>query len=316
MRNGFLPEEKERGRFPKNRAAILAVSLALHALLVLGLYHARMTIKILPFGGEVRSVRLAPPVPMVVPGRIEEYIQNYPSPGAFEPGAPPQGKRPAEPPGEPAGAQRGAEAGRGSGRVPENIMKNAPGTPPPAEGSLIGGFALSSRYPEEEDGRLRINLLAIPDHVQDAPMGFEGGVPSGRPFRSYTLPGLASSRGRSRGSGAAGGGAPGGGQNASAIFQSPGYDISPWAAKVIERVQTNWSIPSGPNVTGRSEVRIAVMIERSGAFSAFAVTELADLEVFNAAAAAALRASAPLPALPDDFPASNLSAVFVFAYHD
>ncbi len=84
----------------------------------------------------------------------------------------------------------------------------------------------------------------------------------------------------------------------------------------MDLVQLNWSIPSGPNVTGRSEVRIAVTIERSGSFSAFDVTELADLEVFNTAAAAALRASAPLPALPEDFPASNLSAVFVFAYHD
>jgi hypothetical protein len=312
LRDGFLPEEQERGRFRGKRAAILSVSLALHALLVLGLYHARMTVKILPFGGEVRSVRLAPPVPMVLPGRIEDYIRTHPSPGVIRPGTPPRGSRPAEPPGKPSGAPKGEEAGRGSGLVPEN---NAPGAPPASGESLVGSFALSSRYPEEEDGRLRINLLAIPDHVQDAPMGFEGGVPSGRSFRRYTLPGSASSRGGSRGSGA-GGGAAGGGQRASAVFQSPGYDISPWAAKVIERVQINWTIPSGPNVTGRSEVRIAVTIERNGAFSAFDVTELSDREVFNAAAAAALRACEPLPALPDDFPASNLPAVFVFAYHD
>ena len=147
-------------------------------------------------------------------------------------------------------------------------------------------------------------------------MGFEGGVPSGRSFRRYILPGLASSRvGGSRGSGT-GGGTGAGGQRASAVFQSPGYDISPWAAKVMDLVQLNWSIPAIPNVTGRSEVRIAVTIERAGGFSAFDVTELSDLEVFNAAAAAALRASVPLPALPDDFPASNLSAVFVFSYHD
>ncbi len=316
MRDGFLPEEKDRGPLHKKRAAILAVSLAFHALLVLGLYHARMTIKILPFGEEVRNVRLAPPVPMVLPGRIEDYIRTHPSPGVFEPGTASQERRPAEPPGEPSGAPKGGNAGRGSGLVPENLMKNVPGAPPAAGESRIGSFALSSRYPEEEeDGRLRINLLAIPDHVQDAPMGFEGGVPSGRSFRRYTLPGLASSRRGSRGSGTGGGGT-GGSQRASAIFQSPGYDISPWAAKVIERVQTSWSIPSGPNVTGRSEVRIAVTIEKNGAFSAFEVTDLADLEIFNAAAAAALRASEPLPALPDDFPASNLPAVFVFAYHD
>jgi TonB C terminal len=315
LRDGFLPEEKDRGPLHKKRAAILAVSLAVHALIVLGLYHARMTVKILPFGEEVRSVRLAPPPPMLFPGRIEDYIRTHPSPGAFEPGKPPRERRPDAPSGEPSGAPKGGDAGRGSGLVPGNLMKDLPGAPPASGGSQIGSFALSSRDLEEEDGKLRINLLAIPDHVQDAPMGFEGGVPSGRSFRRYTLPGLASSRGGSRGSGTGGGG-PGGGQRASAVFQSPGYDISPWAAKVIERVQTNWSIPSGPNVTGRSEVRIAVTIEKSGAFSAFEVTDLADLEVFNAAAAAALRASEPLPTLPDDFPASNLSAIFVFAYHD
>jgi hypothetical protein len=315
LRDGFLPEEKDRGPLHKKRAAILAVSLAFHAILVLGLYHARMTVKILPFGEEVRSVRLAPPVPMVLPGRIEDYIRTHPSPGVFKPWPPPREKQPAGPPGEPSGAPEGSGPGRGSGLVPENLLKSVPGAPPASGEPRLGSFSLSSRYPEEEDGRLRINLLAIPDHVQDAPMGFEGGVPSGRSFRRYTLPGIASSRGGRRGSGTGRGGT-GGGQRASAIFQSPGYDISPWAAKVVELVQTHWSIPSGPNVTGRSEVRIAVTIEKSGAFSAFEVTDLTDLEIFNAAADAALRASEPLPALPDDFPASNLSAVFVFAYYD
>lgn len=147
-------------------------------------------------------------------------------------------------------------------------------------------------------------------------MGFEGGVQSGRSFRRYVLPGLAISRGGGRRGSGTGGGTGGSGQRAIAVFQSPGYDISPWAAKVMDRVQLNWAIPAALNITGRSEVRIAVTIEKNGVISAFAVTELTDLEVFNNAAEAALRASAPLPALPDDFPASNLLAEFVFAYHD
>ena len=306
----------ERKPFYKRRAASLAISLALHALLIYGLYHARGTIKILTFGREVRNVRLAPPVRMVVPERIEDYIRNSPAPGPFELGTRRQSARPAPAPGASPEASNPDEAGPRSGLAPDNLMKNAPGTPPSSGEALSGSLALGSRYSDEGDGRLRINLLAIPDHVQDAPMGFEGGVPSGRPFRAYILPGLATSRDRGRRGSGAGGGTGGSGQRASAVFQSPGYDISPWAAKVMDRVQLNWAIPSALNVTGRSEVRIAVTIEKSGAFSAFAVTELAELEVFNAAAEAALRASAPLPPLPDDFPGSNLPAEFVFAYHD
>jgi hypothetical protein len=193
-------------------------------------------------------------------------------------------------------------------------MKNGPGTPPGSGEFPNGDLALSSSSREEDDGKLRINLLAIPDHVLDAPLGFEGGVPSGRSFRRYVLPGPLTARGgRASGTGR---GTGEGGQRASAVFQSPGYDISPWAAKVMDLVQLHWSIPAVPSVTGRSEVRVAVTIERNGAFSAFEVSELADLELFNSAAATALKASEPFPALPDDFPASNLSAVFVFTYHD
>jgi hypothetical protein len=314
LRDGFLPGEPEPKPFYKKRAASLAVSLALHALLIYGLYHARMTVKILSFGGEIRNVRLAPPVRMVVPARIEEYITNSPAPGPFEFGTRRQGNRPAATTGEARGAAMKKDVDQGSGLAPENLMKNAPGIPPSSGKSLSGSLAMGSRPEDEEDGKLRINLLAIPDHVQDAPMGFEGGAPSGRSLRKYVLPGLASSRGGGgRGSGSGTGGS---GQRATAVFQSAGYDISPWAAKVMDRVQLNWAIPAAQDVTGRSEVRIAVTIEKDGSFSAFAVTGLADLEVFNAAAEVALRASAPLPALPDDFPASNLLAEFVFAYHD
>ncbi len=316
MRDGFLPEERERTPFHKKRAVSLAVSLTLHALVVYGLFHAPLVIKLLPLGREVRNVRLAPPVRMTLPGRIEDYIQNYPAPGPFELGT----RRPAARPSPglkkaPEAPSRNAE-GRRSGLAPENLMKNGPGTPPAPGESLSGDLALGSRYREEGDGRLRINLLAIPDHVQDAPLGFEGGVPSGRSFRRYVLPGLASSRGGARRSSGTGSGTEEGGQRASAVFLSPGYDISPWAAKVMDLIQLNWAIPSAPNLTGRSEVRVAVTIERNGAFSAFQVFELADLELFNAAAETALKASEPFPALPDDFPASNLTAMFVFTYHD
>lgn len=317
MRDGFLPGEQERKPFFKKRTVSLAVSLALHGLFVYGLFHAPLRIKLLPLGREVRNVHLAPPVRMTFPGRIEDYIQNYPAPGPFELRTRRPAARPAPGPKEASGTPpRNAERRR-SGLAPDNLMKNGPGTAPTSGEFPSEDLALSSRSGDEEDGRLRINLLAIPDHVQDAPLGFEGGVPSGRSFRRYVLPGLATARGGRGGLAPGTGGNTGeGGQRASAVFQSPGYDISPWAAKVMDLVQLNWAIPSAPNLTGRSEVRIAVTIERSGTFSAFEVSEFAELELFNSAAATALKASEPFPALPDDFPAANLAAVFIFAYHD
>ena len=314
MRDGFLPGERERKPFHKKRAVSLTVSLAIHGVLVYGLYHAGLKIKLLPFGREVRNVRLVPPVRLTVPGRIEDYIQSYPAPGPFDLGTRRPAFRPAPSPKEAPVLPPGNTEVRRSGLAPENLMKNGPGTTPASGKFPNGDLALSSSSLEEDDGKLRINLLAIPDHVQDAPLGFEGGVPSGRSFRRYVLPGPASARG-GRASGTARGTGEGG-QRASAVFQSPGYDISPWAAKVMGLVQLHWSIPAAPSVTGRSEVRVAVTIERNGAFSAFEVSELADLELFNSAAATALKASEPFPALPNDFPASNLSAVFVFTYHD
>ena len=312
MRDGFLPEEPGRGPSHKKRAAILAVSLAFHALVVLWLFYARMTVKILAFGGDVQEVHLAPPPPVTFPGPIEEYVRNTPSPREFELGTRRAAKRAAES-GPPPGAPGAAAPGRPSGLVPENLMKGFPGIPSSSESLPGGGFALSRR-PEEEGGRLIINLLAIPEHVEEAPLGFGGPAFGGRSLRRYTLPGTVGGTG-TRGSPGAGGGT-GSGQRATAIFESPGYDISPWAAQVIDVIQNHWSIPMAPDVTGQSEVRIAVTIEKDGAFSSFDVTGSADLEVFNAAAVSALRTSEPLPALPADFPAPRLSAVFIFSYHD
>jgi len=313
-----LPEEGERGLLRKKRAAILAVSLILHAFLVYGLYHARLTVKVFPVRSAVRDVLLAPPVKLTFPERIEKYIQNSPSSGEpFSFGSdrdrPGRAKKRDQPEGD---AANRPEPGPGSGLAPENLMKNKSGAPPSSGPSLSGELALGLRYKEEEDGKLRINLSAIPDHVVEAPLGFENGKEGRRSFLRYVRPHLFGT-GAGTGGGTSGGAGTGsGGQRASATFQSPGYDISPWAQKVIDLVQFNWKIPDVRNILEKSEVCISVTIEKNGTFSAFDIAGGVNLEVFNAAAANALRLSSPLPPLPEDFPASNLNALFVFTYHD
>ena len=317
-----MPEEGGRGLLRKKRMAIFAVSLVFHTFLVYGLYHARLTVKVFPVRSAVRDVLLVPPVTLTLPEPIEKYIQNSPSSGGtfglgFDRDRPGRPKKKGLPEGN---AANRPEPGPGSGLAPGNLMKNQPGAPPSLGPSLSGDLALGSRYTEQEDGKLRINLLAIPDHIVEAPLGFENGKEGGHSFLRYVRP---NRFGTGAGSGAgASGGTPGGagtgsgGQRARATFQSPGYDISPWAKKVIDLIQLNWKIPDVRNILEKSEVRISVTIEKNGTFSAFEIAGGMNLEVFNAAAANALRSSSPLPPLPEDFPASNLNALFVFTYHE
>ncbi len=323
-----MPEEGKLGLFHKKRLLILAVSLVLHAFLVYGLYHARLTVKVFPARPDVRDVVLVPPVALTFPEPIEKYIQNYPSSGGIlGPGS--DLGRPSQPrkrglPGR--NAASGPGPGPGSGLAPENLMKNQPNAPPSSGPSLSGDLALSSRYAGQGDGKLRINLSAIPDHIVDAPLGFENGKEGRGSLLRYVQPnrfgsGAGSGTGAGIGTGRSGGapggtGTGGGGQRASAIFESPGYDISPWAQKVIDLIQFNWKIPDVRNILEKSEVRISVTIEKDGTFSAFEIAGGTNLEVFKVAAANALRSSSPLPPLPGDFPASRLNALFVFTYHE
>ena len=326
MRNGFLPEDEGRGLLQKKRTAIFAFSLVLHAFLVYGLYHARLTVKVFLVRSSVQDVLLVPPVTLTLPEPIEKYIQNYPSSGGTfglrsESGRPDRPEKKGLPEGN---AANRSESGSGSGLAPENLMKNQPGAPPSLGPSLRGDLALGSRYSEQDDGKLRINLLAIPDHIVEAPLGFENGKEGRRSLLRYVRPnrfgtgagtGYAASGGASAGT-SGGVGTGSGGQRARATFQSPGYDISPWAEKVINLIQLNWKIPDIRNILEKSEVRITVTIEKNGTYSAFEIAGGMNLEVFNAAAANALRSSSPLPPLPEDFPASNLNALFVFTYHE
>jgi hypothetical protein len=302
LRNGFFPGEKEPGPFYRKRAAILIASLAFHGLFVYFLFQARMTVKILTVGSRVRDVFLAPPVPVTFPGRVEEYIRTAPSTGPVAPpGVKPASGTGAEAPkgGEPSSAGRGsAPGGQAPGRFPYHL-----------------DLTLGSRNREVGDGGLRINLSAIPDHAEAPPLVIDPGPRGIRPFARYAPPGIAGSGGGT-GSGTGTGGKAGSGQRASVQFESPGYDISPWARKIIDLIQLHWTIPQASDILGKNEVRIAVMIEKDGTLSSFETETTTNLEIFNSAAVEALKLSLPLPSLPDDFPSPNLKAVFVFTYHD
>lgn len=278
------------------------MSLALHGVLVFVLFTARMNVKILPMRARSRDVFLAPPVPTTFPGRIEEYIRTTPPSG------------PVAPPGVKPAPGAGAEESQGGG--PSTAGRGtAPGGQPPGRFPYHLDLTLGSRNLEGNEGGLRINLAAIPDHIEAPPLVLDPGPRGIRPFARYVPPAIAGSGGGT-GSGTGAGGPAGGGQRASVQFESPGYDISPWARKIIDLIQLHWAIPQASDILGKTEVRIAVMIEKNGTLSSFETETTTNLEVFNSAAVEALKLSLPLPPLPDDFPSPDLKAVFVFTYHD
>ena len=307
----------KKGFFNNKKAVGLTISFVVHAALLYGLFHARITVRIFDFpSSRVQNVVIVPPVRLRLPAPSESPPIGR---GAEVPGRTDDYGRKSdrkEKSGEVSGESRdqaGPGGGTDSGLVPGNLLKGTPGTE--TSGEKEPSLALGAQNGEEGDGKLLINLAKIPDVLEDT-LFERPRRPSGR-FPAIKNPGSRfAGRGGGTGGSGAGSGPGGGGQRASAQFESPGYNIAPWAQKAMSTIQFNWKIPYAQTLLDKNEVRIAVTIEKDGTFSAFDVITQTEIEIFNLAAVNALKLSAPLPSLPDDFPAQNLKAFFVFAYHD
>ncbi len=98
-------------------------------------------------------------------------------------------------------------------------------------------------------------------------------------------------------------------------FYTAGYDISPWAEKVVNKIQTNWIIPS-PEVRSKGLVGISVTVEKNGELSSIQMVSSSSVQQLDEAALRAVRMSSPFPSLPDDFPKNNLETYLEFVYDD
>jgi TonB family protein len=105
-------------------------------------------------------------------------------------------------------------------------------------------------------------------------------------------------------------------QAGSASFNIKNFDLTPWAGEVLNRIQKNWTIPASEKEIVKSQVGISVMIEKNGELSSAEIVLSSKFESLDQAALEALNLSAPLPKLPDDFPAKSLEAYFLFEYGD
>ncbi len=309
MFEDILPQPDRNGRPRRDRALGILVTVLVHALLGLLVYHGRFTVKIFPFGKqEVRSVVIVPPLtvslPKVVGGRGLADVPGG-EPGLPEPKAEPQ---------EPAGG------GEEPGLEAEGV--GLPGGAPPLPGAGSAIPSLSSRFRESLAirGKSDLTIPLAPPGTPPGPPGFGGGAPMpdfskyGRGAYGGGVGGYGTGRGRAGGgTGRAG---TGGGQRVGMSIALKGYDLLPWASAVIDRLQANWALPAVAEIPDPARIGMIVVIKKSGELDSIEILEGTTVEALDRSALDALRAALPFPALPADFPGDLLEITFEFVYND
>jgi TonB family protein len=98
-------------------------------------------------------------------------------------------------------------------------------------------------------------------------------------------------------------------------FDTRGFDLGPWANRVIAIVKSNWLIPVAADLGQKGVVGVAFEVDRSGNIMNVRVISKSGVISFDQAAANALKSSNPFPPLPADFPRQVLPGVFRFYYN-
>jgi len=310
-----LPAPKKNGRPPRDKAAGVLVSLLLHGLLGYGVYHARFTVKVLPFEKkEIRNVVIVPPlkanIPKIIGGRglvaEPEGLLEEAGPRGAERTSGDARQKPS------AGPEAGAEGPAGK-----------PGRAAAGEASGAGSAipSLSSRFQESIGNRAKpageagLTIALAPPGTPAGPPGVGGGTPL-PDFSRYGRGAFGGAGGYGTGGGGRGGGGSGGRQRVGISIPLKGYDLLPWASIVVDRIQRYWNLPAVQELPDVARVRMIVGIKKSGELDSIEILEGTSVEVLDRAALEAIRAGLPFPALPADFPGDLLEITFEFVYND
>jgi len=305
------------GRPAPEKLAGLLLSLIVHGFLVYAAVHVRFTVKIMPLRQEeVRSVMIVPPlkasIPRIVggqaaPGVPEGLTTEEPS---LEAGRPGDRGAPETAPGPTPGF-----FASGTARVSPLAQ---PGAPPGSSAvpSLSSRFRESLSSGRRGDGSSGLSIsLAPPGTPPGPPGGYAGPVTGPYPDFSKYIAGPFDGPGGGYGTG---GGRPGrgtsGGQRIGISIPLKGYDLTPWALQVVDRLQRFWDLPAVTGAPGEAAIRIIVVIKKSGELDSIEILENTFAEALDRAAIQALRASLPFPELPADFPGDFLEIHFEFVY--
>ncbi len=91
--------------------------------------------------------------------------------------------------------------------------------------------------------------------------------------------------------------------------------IAAWTEAVLARIERNWTIPPMGRLAFAGQVRITLTIEKNGESRALAVADSSLPEAMSQAALQAVKASLPLPRLPENVAGREFAFTFVFIYN-
>ncbi len=300
------------------RGAILAFSLALHAVVFYFALTLRIDVKILNFNEKTTDVVLVPP----------PRIKYKASPSG-------ESARPLDASAEVAAAGPGTPGRPASGeerrRVGEGGTAAGEGAPPGGTtGEMVGGYgrdkeeSLASGFSLVYPADAMLNLSKYAQIPEDAWL---------RPLRELTKPGSSFSRylhppaGTREAAipGSGGKGIPGGtgtlkplpaGVVAAFVPENvKTFDLSGWADGVLNAVQRNWTLGvEAWSAEWSGRVTVTVLVMKSGEMNGIDVSASSNIALLDASALRAIDRSGPWPALPNGFPETSLEIQLVFQY--
>jgi hypothetical protein len=91
--------------------------------------------------------------------------------------------------------------------------------------------------------------------------------------------------------------------------------VADWTETVLARIERNWSIPASARLAFSGRVQITLTIERQGSERSLVIDEANVPEPLTAAALHAVKASLPLPPIPENVAAESLAFTLVFSYN-
>ncbi len=101
----------------------------------------------------------------------------------------------------------------------------------------------------------------------------------------------------------------------SGLFDTKGFPLGEYATAVIERVKSNWLIPSNLR-NSRGRTTVVFFIGKDGRYTGAQIIKSSGNTSLDLAALNAVLTSNPFPPLPQGFPGSQVGAKFVFAYNE
>jgi TonB family protein len=101
----------------------------------------------------------------------------------------------------------------------------------------------------------------------------------------------------------------------SGLFDTKGFPLGDYASAIIERVKTNWSIPSNLR-SSQGRTTVVFFIGKDGRYTDAHIVTSSGSRSLDIAALNAVLISSPFPPLPRGFPGDQVGAKFVFSYNE